>query len=218
MQNNLENIALTFDSVSSFTRIHPMTTYNWIVPSGSISVFAGTQRPVGWLFCNGQSVSRSEYATLFSVIGTTYGSDDSETFKVPNLQGRIPVGKDNSYFSSLSQTGGETGHILTVDEMPIHSHTHTMGVTGAHSHSITDPGHTHSYVNNVNNQNTDNAFASETAADNADLAQTTGSSTTGISINSNGDHNHSLTIDNTGGGLIHNNLQPYIVMNYIIKY
>ena len=76
----------------------------------------------------------------------------------------------------------------------------------SHSHGITDPGHTHSYVNNTNDQNTDNAFASETAADQADLSATTGSSTTGITVN------------NTGGGGAHNNMQPTIFVSNIFIY
>jgi microcystin-dependent protein len=86
--------------------------------------------------------------------------------------------------------GAET-HTLTVGEMP------------SHSHGITDPGHTHGYVNNVNDQSTDNAFSTETAADQVDINATTGSSTTGITIN------------NTGGGGAHNNMQPTIFMGNV---
>jgi microcystin-dependent protein len=76
----------------------------------------------------------------------------------------------------------------------------------SHTHGITDPGHNHSYVNNTNNQDTDNAFSTETAADNADLDATTGTSTTGISVNS------------TGGDNPHNNMPPFFVLNFIIKH
>lgn len=83
-------------------------------------------------------------------------------------------------------------------QLPPHNHTGTTDSSGAHTHGVTDPGHTHTYVNNVNDQNTDNAFATESAADQVDLNQTTGSSTTGITINSDGTHTHTFTSNNTG--------------------
>jgi microcystin-dependent protein len=168
-----------------------------LVPTGSIMSFAGSSAPYGWLLCDGSEISRFLYATLFNVIATNYGvGNGSTTFNVPNIKGRVPVGRDvsQSEFDTLGETGGENTHTLTTGEMPSHAHT------------ITDPGHVHTYVNNINDQNTDNAFGTETAADNADLNRTTGSSLTGITINA------------TGGGGAHNNLQPYIVLNYIIKF
>ena len=95
--------------------------------------------------------------------------------------------------------------------------TRTLAATGGqesisqvppHTHTITDPSHTHSYVNNVNNQNTDNAFATQTAADDADIAQTTGASFTGITINNTG--------TNIAGGNV-DVMNPFLVLNYIIK-
>lgn len=81
-----------------------------IVPSGVIKAFAGNTAPDGWLICNGQAVSRSEYAALFAVIGTTYGAGDkSTTFNVPNLQGKMIIGADSTY--TLGKTGGSaTAH------------------------------------------------------------------------------------------------------------
>jgi microcystin-dependent protein len=109
---------------------------------------------------------------------------------------------------SLGASLGAETHTLTIPEMPTHQHTGTTDIAGTHNHDITDPGHTHTYVNNVNDQNTDNVFATETAADQVDLNQTTGSSTTGITINNNGAHTHTFTTQNTGGGNAHNNMQP----------
>ena len=68
--------------------------------------------------------------------------------------------------------------------MPAHNHNGLTQSAGTHTHTITDPGHTHSYVNQPNTQNTDNAFATESAADNSSVGQTTGSSLTGITVNS----------------------------------
>lgn len=76
-----------------------------VVPSGVVKAFAGSTAPNGWLLCNGQAVSRSEFAALFAVIGTTYGGGDkSTTFNVPNLQGKMIIGADSTY--TLGRTGG----------------------------------------------------------------------------------------------------------------
>jgi microcystin-dependent protein len=168
-----------------------------LVPTGSVMSYAGSSAPNGWLLCDGSAISRATYSILFGIISTIYGvGNGSTTFNLPNFQGRVPVGKDTSQteFDTLGETGGEKNHTLITSEMPSHIHT------------INDPGHSHSYINNVNDQSTDNAFGTQAAADETDLSQTTGVNTTSISINA------------TGGGAAHNNLQPYIVLNYIIKF
>jgi microcystin-dependent protein len=171
-----------------------------IIPSGTVLSYVANLPPNGWLICDGSEVSRQIYSKLFNVIGETYGAGDTETtFNLPNLTGRVVVGYDSSQteFDQLGEMGGANTHTLTVDEIP------------SHNHGVTDPGHTHGYVDTFRsgNQNTDNVFGTETAADEPATNQnkTTNSSTTGITIN------------NTGGGEAHNNLQPYTVLNYIIK-
>ena len=153
-------------------------TINTNTPVGSISLFAGTTAPTGWLICDGSAVSRTTYANLFSVIGTTYGTGDgSTTFNIPNLKGKVPVGLDSSdtSFDTIGETGGEKEHTLTIDEMPSHSHG-LLGNANAGGKAETVPY---------------------------------GSQATGTIM---------YAIQNSGGGQAHNNLQPYIVMNYIISY
>lgn len=152
----------------------------------------------GWLICNGQAISRTEYSELFAIIGTAFGvGDGSTTFNVPDARGRVigTIGTGTGLTArTLGQSTGAETHTLTTSEMP------------SHSHSITDPGHTHSYVNNVNNANVNNLTTQDGVADDADLVQTTGSSTTGITINS------------TGGGGAHNNMQPTLFAANVFIY
>lgn len=93
-----------------------------VMPTGSVIPFAGKTAPTGWLMCQGQAVSRSTYAQLFSVIGTTFGSGDgSTTFNLPNMCGRVAVGVDSDA-NSIGTQRGETAHKLTNPEIPAHSH------------------------------------------------------------------------------------------------
>lgn len=208
------------DITSSVGSIALVMSQNGLLPPpGSIFQYAGSVSPTGYFICDGSAVSRTDYEGLYLIIGTIYGSGDgSTTFNLPNLKGKFPVGYDSSQteFDNLNESGGAKTHTLTIAEMPSHNHNGLTQSAGTHTHTITDPGHTHSYVNQPNTQNTDNAFSTETAADNSSVGQTTGSSTTGITINSNGAHQH--VIDSQGGGQAHNNLPPYLVLNYIIKY
>jgi microcystin-dependent protein len=174
-------------------------------PAGTIIPYAGIYPPDGYLLCDGREVSRTTYNVLFLLIGTTYGNGDgATTFNLPNIKGRVVTGLDTtqSEFQTLGLTGGEKSHILTEAEMP------------RHSHQIVDPGHTHTLVDNYGQAsyifvNGPYVMTSDYALSNASTSTnpiSTLSSVTGIQILS------------TGASLAHNNLQPYIVMNYYIKF
>lgn len=231
------------------------------IPISSIFEYAGLVAPSGYLLCQGQAVSRTTYADLFKIIGSTYGSGDgSTTFNVPNLKGRIPVGLDDNDvdFNGLGKIGGEKAHKLTLDEIPAHNHSAStsIGNAGAHTHSASSSNngaHTHTISGTANSagshyhetastgykvgaknwQPTGNTGAVtnwgydiNTASAGAHTHSLSGSTNSAgghthtITVNSGGAHNHSAntSISNSGGGMAHNNLQPYIVLNYIIKY
>lgn len=87
---------------------------------GEIRMFAGNFAPSGWMFCNGDLVSISEYETLFNLIGTNYGGDGESTFALPDLRGRIPIHMGNGFV--LAETGGVEAITLTTAQIPAHSH------------------------------------------------------------------------------------------------
>ena len=152
------------------------------VPAGTVTATARSSAPSGWLLCDGQEVSRSTYATLFSAISTTYGAGNgTTTFNVPNLKGRVPVGRDASQteFDTLNESGGEKAVTLTVPQLPSHNHDLSPG-------QIVGTGFT--------GGSTGNAYSP---------------------LGTNPQSGTSIT--STGQNQAHNNLQPYLVLNYIIK-
>lgn len=158
-------------------------------PAGVVVAFAGNTPPMGWLLCKGQSVSRGSYPNLFAAIGTTYGSVDASTFNVPDLSMRYPIGVLNGDVSlgTVGATGGERNHSLTVNELP--SHTHKVRSSGA------------VWSGGVGIYQTD-----ASAGNKWDLP--------GKDTGGGKDY---LIGGATGGNAAHNNLPPYVVMNYIIK-
>jgi microcystin-dependent protein len=87
---------------------------------GEIRMFAGNFAPVGWLFCQGQTLAISEYETLFNLIGTTYGGDGQQTFALPNLASRMPMHQGPGY--PLGGIGGAESVTLTSQQLPLHTH------------------------------------------------------------------------------------------------
>lgn len=172
------------------------------LPVGSIVDYAGSVAPSGYLMCYGQAVSRSGFPALFATIGTIYGSGDgSTTFNVPDTRGRVTAAPDNmggtaanrmSVFPavSLGASGGADRHTLSLAESP------------SHSHDVIDPGHNHTVVRNVT-PGTGSFQGGGTSGGNTD--DVTGASVTGISVQP------------SGGGGAHNNTQPTIIFNKIIR-
>jgi len=99
-----------------------------IVPPGVVWDFAGSSAPSGFLLCDGASYSRTTYANLFAVIGTAYGSEDINSFNVPDYRGRVSVGAGAGgglTSRSVGDAGGEEAHQLSVGELPAHTHDYT---------------------------------------------------------------------------------------------
>jgi microcystin-dependent protein len=201
---------------------------------GIISQFAGATAPPGYLLCDGTAVSRTTYSSLFTTIGIAYGAGDgSTTFNLPNLQNRIPVGRGtDAEFDTLGETGGVKEVTLTSSQIPAHSHANTLG-----SNTVASSGHTHgsgSYAAAIGATNNNIAAIGYVAGTNSGGPGTSTYTITG-GIGGSQNFNHytpvygssggpsgttTVTIsnvNNTGGGGAHTNLQPYVVVNYIIK-
>ena len=161
-------------------------------PVGAIMPYGGVDDPAYWLICDGRAVSRTAYAELFAVIGTTYGTGDgSTTFNIPDLRGNVAIGASATY--DLGDTGGETEHTLITAEMPEHMHERVV------------------FVNNSGWTVGDNSGIGNTQVDPYTRRFTGGYD----SVSSTAASHWCTSL--TGGGQSHNNMQPYLVTNYIIK-
>jgi microcystin-dependent protein len=182
------------------------------VPIGEVKAFAGNTPPQGWLFCYGQAVSRTTYAALFAVIGTKFGAGDGgSTFNLPDCRGRVLIGRDDMGGPAakrittaasgidgtlLGAAGGAESVKLTVAQMPSHNHGGTTGAAGAHSHTFMRPRGDENWENGNRNAwwGSSNVTETTSAAPN---------------------HTHSISAE--GGGQAHTNVQPSIILNYIIR-
>jgi microcystin-dependent protein len=166
---------------------------------GQIMIFAGNFAPVGWALCDGRLLPVSDNAALFDVIGTTYGGDGTVTFALPDLRGRVPLGKGAGRGLSSYQLGQKVGTetvALTVAQMP--SHAHVVNAVSGPGNGNIPAGNT--LLSGVGGQAASGPY--QTPAYAAPSGNTT-------SLAGN-------TVASTGGGQPHQNLQPFLVFNFCI--
>jgi microcystin-dependent protein len=159
---------------------------------GEIRIFAGNFAPTGWAFCSGQILPISQNTALFSLLGTYYGGDGKSTFALPDLQGSVPMHQGQGGGLSQRFLGEASGTELVTllgREMPRHAHA-MMASPDAADHVA--PGSTYSLA--VSNPGT--IYQDDTGDNLVNLAW--------------------QTVHIVGGGLPHNNDQPYLVLNFII--
>ena len=160
---------------------------------GQLKIFAGNFAPLGWAFCSGQLLPIDQNSALFALIGTIYGGDGMTTFALPNLQGRVPVhqGQGPGFTNRvIGQTGGTESVTLSVNQIPAHTHSQITPPASSLPATHTEPaGH---------------VFA----------VPIDGSAAYSNSSNATLNGGGNLPIE--GGGQPHNNLQPYLCVNFII--
>lgn len=108
---------------------------------GEIRMFGGNFPPRGWALCSGQVLSIAQNTALFSLLGTTYGGDGVNTFALPNLQSRVPIHQGQSPGTSnyiIGQTGGVETEMLTVPQIPAHTHPAQASSAGSGSSDPTN--------------------------------------------------------------------------------
>jgi len=156
---------------------------------GEIKLFAGNFPPRGWQFCQGQLLSIAQNTALFSILGTTYGGNGQTTFALPDLRGRVPMQPGQGPGLSPRTLGEQAGSetvTLLYNQMP--AHTHSLLASNATGVSSTPEGY---YL---------------AAVDPSELAFATGTNAT----------MGAASIGAAGGSQPHNNMQPFLCVNFII--
>jgi len=193
------------DGVTSNIQTQLDTISGTTLPAGSLLPYAGSSAPSGFVLCYGQELNRTTYATLFGVIGTTYGTGDgSTTFNVPDLRGRAVAGQDDMGGSSADrltgQSGGVDGDTLGATGG---AETHTLSGaesgTSAHSHTLTG------------------GIYSSDLASGGPTAVSLSNNATSPSYRETVDNFAVSTSSAAAASSAHNNVQPTIILNYIIK-
>jgi microcystin-dependent protein len=215
---------------------------------GDTKTSAQNSDHIGWLKCDGRSLSKTDFYFLWAVIGYSFGGS-GDSFNLPDAEGKVPglqgantdssSNVDNFIFGS---TIGEYQHILTINEMPSHNHGVAAGLQSSFNNStsleytrisvnvsttmITDSGHTHTYVqtNNSNNTNAD-ALPATSSPNNEGIVAGNPQTGTGNAVIVDPGHKHDITdpghrhtLNSAGGDQKHNNIQPTIVIGNLFIY
>ena len=181
---------------------------------GQIILFGGNFAPRGWAICEGQLLPISQNQALFSIIGTTYGGDGRTTFALPDLRGRAPIGMGHGPGLSdrrLGSRAGEETHTLNITEMPTHNHLTQNNINNDQHIQLSTEAGVRS-VPQAGDVPAGASFGSGLSATPVNAYGPANSTVEGQAISSNS----GLEILNNGGNLAHNNMQPFLTMNYII--
>ncbi|MCL9808130.1 phage tail protein [Flavobacterium luminosum] len=181
----MKNILKIFLFVTLFVNSNKLFSQDGSQYLGEIQMFAGNYAPKGWALCQGQLLPINQNQALFSLLGTTYGGNGTTTFALPDLRSRVPIHVGNGYSQGLF--GGTEYIVLTINNLPSHSHTVNA-------------------VNTAGNQNlpTDNLLADTLVLD-PEYSNALPNS-----------EMNSAMVSNVGANQPMNNMQPYLVINYII--
>lgn len=225
----------------SSLRLYNETVSNWVHIRGTeivdIKYSLRSNDHLGWVICDGRSLSRDTYNELFNIIGTTYGSNSVTTFNLPDCRGRVLGGSGTGPGLTVRSPGtllGSETHTMTVNQMPSHTHTGTTSTDGLHTHTgttSTDGLHTH--TSNANGGQgglglvNANGFNTETDVDSsagelnlwtlpaALTIDSSGSHNHTFTTVTSGNHNHTFTTNSTGNSQAFDIMQPTAFIGYV---
>ena len=166
---------------------------------GEIQMFGFTFPPRGWADCNGQLLPIAQNTALFALLGTTYGGDGRTTFGLPDLRGRVPIhtgtgpGLANR---ALGSRGGNESETLNTGQIPAHTH-----IATSQARAVTPAGNSNDAANNF-------------WADDAGVSS--GTYHTGPANATMNNDAITTSVQSTGGGMSHNNMQPYLTVRFCI--
>lgn len=166
---------------------------------GMIKIFGGNYAPKDWAFCDGSIFTISSNTALFSILGTQYGGNGTTTFAIPNLMGRVPVGFGQGQGLSsynIGDFGGTTNVALSQQEMPPHNHSFVVSSANA--------------TQAIPEQNVGTIGTPCTGAGRS-IVQSNG-----FNMSPPNTILHQASLLSNGGNQPHNNMQPYLGLNYII--
>jgi microcystin-dependent protein len=165
-------------------------------------MFGGNFAPQGWAFCDGAILAISEYETLFNLIGTTFGGDGQSTFGVPDLRGRIPVHMSTTQAGSTYSLGSFAGTesvTLTGNQIP------------SHAHAVTGELNMKTRASNPDNQLSPIGNAIAIAPGKKYFSRNPSANGFMGPLSTN------ITLNSSGANIPHNNMQPYVCVNFIIS-
>lgn len=212
---------------------------------GDIKMFAGPTPPTNWLSCDGTVYQNSQIPLLAPILANIYGGVPGVSNAVPNLSNKFPIGPLLNVIG-LGYQGGESTHLLAASEMPAHAHpivdvVHNHGVNQT-PHGHADPGHTHPGSQDAHQHNVSlpgsfgygiggvappdplvNQGATNVVTDVRQPNVTVGAAsanlaTANANISLNASGTGLSTTQNAGGGGAHNNMPPYVCVNFVIRY
>ncbi|WP_295794195.1 tail fiber protein [Mucilaginibacter sp.] len=162
---------------------------------GEIKMFAGNFNPRGWALCNGQLMSIAQNSALFAILGTTYGGDGVQTFGLPDYRGRAPMHWGSGPGLTprvIGEAAGEENVTLLNSNMPIHNHL----INASTAQGTVGPPTNGFLATSVDNDSGGNPFNFVTTTPDTTLAPT--------------------AVAAAGGSIPHDNMQPYLVVTFII--
>ena len=202
---------------------------------GTIKPWGKATAPAGYLLCDGSAVSRTTYADLFAVVGTTYGAGDtSTTFNVPDLQGKFPQGKSGT--TNLATTGGANTVTVAVtnNQAAANTNNQSVTVTGSISNTSLTTAQLASHCHNATCWTGSSGGSTKVIDRNftqvVNTASGFGSWFSNTNQGSGTGHNHSHTLSGTLTGSVttaltgavtaagNNSFSPFVIVQYIIKH